>query len=211
MIFRKISRFFLDKIVVKFDAFKIKKIVDYFFIIMEKIVFKIDDLLPIYLSFYENMIENEVSLAEISSEDKILHIGCGSIPATCILLVEKTNCSTTGIDKNFRSVKQANKLIKNKKLDNKIHIQHADGLDFPVESFDVIIVSQGIKPAFEVLKKISLSFKKTSYVIYRTNVSSDGTLTDKDIFLSSLFEIKQVSHQKKNALLGSVLLTRKQN
>ncbi|MEF8879375.1 MAG: class I SAM-dependent methyltransferase [Candidatus Thermoplasmatota archaeon] len=209
MVLQKISRFFLDKIVVKFDAFKLKKFVDYIFVIVEKIVFKIEDLLSLYLSFYENLVEKEISLAKISSDDKILHIGCGSIPATCILLGKKTDCQMTGIDKNFKSVKQAKKLIENKKLENKIHIQHADGLNFPVESFDVIIVSQGIKPAFEVLKKISLSIKKTSYVIYRTNVSNVGKLTDKDMFIRRFFEIKKVLHQEKNALLVSVLLSTK--
>ena len=202
----KIIRAFLDNVGIKFDPFKIKKIVDCFFVLVEKTIIKIDGFLSFYLSFYEQMIENEIELVDIDSGKKVLHIGCGSVPATCILISEKTKCNVVGIDNDLKAVKQANNLIRKRDLLDKINICLAEGEEYPVDSFDVIIVSQGIKPSFEILKKIALSIQKTSCVIYRTNILKDGSLSDEDACIRDFFEIKKVVHQKNNALLASVLL-----
>ena len=49
--------------------------------------------------------ENEITIAKISNKDKILHVGCGPIPATSIFIVKKTNADVTSIDKNLQSIK----------------------------------------------------------------------------------------------------------
>ena len=129
------------------------------FILVENIFIKLDGLISIYLDFYTPIMENEVASAEISETDKILHIGCGPIPATSIYIVQKTNAEVTGIDKNLKFVKKAETLVSKLKLDSKIHIIHSNALNFSLEKFDLIIVSLGVISFEEVIKYISKNMK----------------------------------------------------
>ena len=57
------------------------------------------------------MTNKEINLANVTKDDRILHIGCGSIPATSVLLAKKTGSEVTGIDNDFSSVKQAQSYV----------------------------------------------------------------------------------------------------
>jgi len=206
----KLISFVVEKISVKFDFHKLKKLNDLGFIIVEKIVVNLDGLLPVYLDFYKEMVENEIILANISKKDEILHIGCGSVPSTSILISKKTDSRVTAIDKKYKSVKQAKKLLSRLNLSDKIEIEHKDVSKFHLEKFDLIIVSQGIKPYNETLDHISKTMKNGARLILRTTSSSDGNLADKDSFLNEIFHIGKIVNQKKNGLLISVLLSKKQ-
>jgi len=196
----------ISKVIVKFDNTKLKKLIDLIFILAEKIVVKLNKLLPFYLDFYEDMVENEIILADISKNDKILHIGCGPIPATSILVAKKTKAHVTGIDNKIISVKQASNIISSQNLSDKIKIIHADALDFSLENFDLIIISQGVKPYDKILKRISSDMNKDGRVVLRTTSTQNGKLTEKDVFLNDLFNVDKIIRQEKNGLLISVLL-----
>ena len=90
MLILKAVNFILKKIGIKFDAFKLKKTVDFGFVIVEKIIVKLCKLQTFYLDFYKEMVDTEIKLASISKDDKILQVGCGPIPATSILLAKKS-------------------------------------------------------------------------------------------------------------------------
>lgn len=207
----KIMDFFLKKISVKLDAHKLKFLVDLLFILSEKIIVKLEKLLPFYLDFYETMVENEIKLANIYKNDKILHIGCGPIPATSILLMKKTNADVTSIDNNLESVKQAKILLSKIGLSDKIQILHANALNFSIKNFDIIIVSQGVKPYNLVLKNIAEELDDKTHVIFRTSSTYDRQLTERDTFLKDIFVVEDIIPQEKNGLMISVLLSRKTN
>ena len=179
------------------------------FIIVENFFIKLDKLLPIYLDFYGPLLENEVSSVKISSKDKILHIGCGPIPATSIYIVKKTEAVVTAIDKNLQYVKKAQLLISKLKLFDKIHVLHSNALDFPLEKFDLIIMSLGIKSYENVIKHISKNMRSDARLIVRTSSSINGDLTEKDMFLKDIFKIEKIIPQKQNGLMLSVLLIKK--
>jgi len=205
----KIIDFFLERISVKLDAHKLKPLVDIIFIFSEKIIVKLEKLLSFYLDFYETLIENEIKLANICKNDKILHIGCGAIPATSILLVKKTNADVVAIDKDLKSVEQAKILLSKIGLSDKIRIIYADASNFPIKNFDLIIVSQGIKPHDIVLKKIAKNIDNKNRVIFRTSSTYDKKLSPKDLFLENIFIINDIVSQEKNGLMISVLLSKK--
>ena len=205
----KLSYFILGKISIKFNVEKLKKFVDLGFIIIEKIVVKLNKLLLIYLDFNEKMIENEINLAKISKNDKILHIGCGSIPATSILLTKKIGANITAIDNDFYSVKQALVCLSKFKFLNKIQIKHAEADTFPVDMFDLIIISQGVTPYYETLKHIAKSIKPNARVIFRTSSTRNGDLFEGDMFLKDIFIVDKIVYQKQNGLLLSILLLKK--
>ncbi len=155
------------------------------------------------------MIENEITLADISKEKKVLHIGCGSIPATSILLIKKTGVQITAIDRNPRSVNQARLCVLKTGVADKIQIVYGDGKIFPVENFDIIIISLGVKPIKEILKHIALSMKDDAHVIFRTSSSPNGEIAKNDLFIKDIFNIDKIVAQKKNALLISIMLSKR--
>ena len=148
-------------------------------------------------------------MADISKNDNILHIGCGSIPATSILIEKKISAQITGIDNNLPSINNAIKLLKMIKLSDNIKILYGDALNFPVEKFNLIIVSQGIKQYDRALKYISKTMKKDAKVIFRTSSDTNGKMIPNDMFIKKIFSIKEIINHKKNGLLISILLQKK--
>ena len=65
---------------IRTDAFKF--FFDIFFVVFEKIGFKFDVISNNYVKLYDDIVEKEIKMAKISSNDHILVIGCGSLPAT---------------------------------------------------------------------------------------------------------------------------------
>ena len=205
----KIINFLLQKISIKLDAHKLKKFVDLVFIIIEKILVKFRKLHPFYFDFYDEMTENEINLANISEDDTILHIGGGPIPATSILLAKKSGARVTSIDNNLRSVKQAISCVLEAGVADKVQIQYAEANSFPVDKFDVIIISQGTRSYKELLQHISQSMKDDTRVIFRTSTSPSGEIVQNDLFLKDMFKIGKIVAQEKNGLLVSILLFKK--
>lgn len=205
----KIISFIIEKVGIKFDPFKIKKLVNKIFIISEKIIIKLPSLITPYLGFYNEMINKEIKLADINANNKILFIGSGPIPATPLILVKKTDAYIVAIDKNPVSVKQAKCLIKKLKQENNIKIELGVASGYPLESFDLIIVAQGLQPYKESLDYIAKSIKSDTKVIFRTSSTTDGNLTEKDYFLKDIFSLKKIIRQEKNGLLISILLLKK--
>jgi 16S rRNA G527 N7-methylase RsmG len=205
----KIVHFFLQKISVKFNAQKLKKFIDLSFIIVEKILIKFKKLHPLYFSFYDDMIQKEINLANISKDDKILHIGSGPIPASSILLAKISGAQVTSVEKNLQSVKQALSLICEIGISDKVQIQYTDAIHFPVEKFDIIVISQGISSYKELLEYISKSMKDDARVIFRTSSSLNGEIAQSDLFIKELFNVRKIVAQEKNGLLISILLLKK--
>jgi hypothetical protein len=199
-------RMIFEKVGVKFDAHRLKPLIDFSFILAEHFVIKLPHLFPFYLSFYEDMAEKEIEMAGITADDHVLHVGCGPIPATSILIAQKTGAQVLGIDRNPVSVQLAHRCLSYLPKSSRPVIVHADAYTYPVDTFTVIVVSQGIKPPIGVLKHINASMAPKTRLIYRTSSSVDGELAENDRFLLTLFHIVSIVHHKKNGLLISLLL-----
>ena len=132
-----------------------------------------------------------------------------ALPATSILLAKKTRAQITGRDKDIKSVKQSKSLLANLGLTDIIKIEHSDAVDYNINNFDIVIVSQGIKPNRIALEHISKSMNPNARIIFRTTSTINGELVKKDVFLKDIFSIKKIIPQKTNGLLISVLLLKK--
>jgi len=187
----------------------LKKLSDYLFIIMEKIIVKFPSFLSAYITYYEDIVDNEIHLAMITNKDTVLHIGCGSLPATSLLLSQRTGAATIGIEKNPSSVKDAQQCVRLLPQENTVQIHHANALQYPMDSSTVIIVSQGIEPRYEVLTHIARTMKLDARVLFRTFSSEDGAITPQDNILSTLFSIKKTVLHPQHGLLMTILLKKK--
>ncbi len=190
----------------KIDTKILKKIADIFFIFYEKIALKFDYFLCLYLKYYEDMIKSEINLVSISKSDKVIHVGCGSIPSSSILISQKTGANVIGIDKNKKAVMNAKLCIDKLNLSNKIEIKNSLATDFLFYDFDVIIISQGIKPIDIFLRYLSKKLLKNSRIVLRTFSDKYGNLLKSDEKSTSLFKVKKIIRHKKQGRLISVKL-----
>ncbi len=190
----------------KFNNNFLKKISDIIFIFSEKITLKLDYFLKYYISYYNDIIDKEIILASISKTDSIIHIGCGSIPASSILIAQKKNSKIICIDKDIKAVKNAEFCVKKLGLNEKIQIKQSEAVDFDFNKFDVILISQGITLNEIFLKNLS-NIPKNTRIIFRTFSSETGDLDESDIILENIFNIKQIIKHEKHGKVISIMLT----
>jgi hypothetical protein len=206
-----VSAFFLKTIGRNMNAFALKFISDYLFIIVEKIIVKLPSLLQSYITYYEDIVDKEINLVKITKQDTVLHIGCGSIPSTSLLVTQKTGARTIGIDKNILSVQDAKYCVHAVHQENHIQIHYANAQTYAMQFSNVIIVSQGIEPRYEVLEHIANTMEPDTRVIFRTFSSKNGGITTQDAILSTLFTIGNIVLHPQHGILISILLYKKTN
>lgn len=126
-----------------------------------------------YVDIHNGLVGNEIKLLDIKKDEVVLHIGCGAIPGTALTITKKTGAKVIGIDKDAKAVKKASNYITKLGLNNKVQIKHVNNLDFPLNEFDVIIISRGVYERNEILKYISKNSKKNVRIIIRVPDSFD--------------------------------------
>lgn len=185
---------------------KLKKLGDYIFYLAEKLILNYEKLIPFYIKFYDEMVIGEIKMATISSDDKILHIGCGSIPATSIIIAKETGANIIAIDIDSYSSQKAKKFIKQNTKLNNIIIKNADGAEYSTAEFDTILISDGVKKLYNILQNISESLRKNTKVIFRITILNNENFKLDDNNLASIFAIKEIKTHKSYGKLSSVLL-----
>ena len=109
----------------------------------------------------------EIKMANVTSQDKVLHIGCGLFPTASIIVAEETKANVTGIDKNKIALKFAKKIVEKKNLSDLITIEFGDGVNYDVKSFDVIFIAINVWPIDHVLQHLSSQIKKDARIVCR--------------------------------------------
>jgi 2-polyprenyl-3-methyl-5-hydroxy-6-metoxy-1,4-benzoquinol methylase len=189
--FLSFSRFvFFDILSDKFNSAPFKNLMDYAYVIFEKIAYSFEIMSSNYLKLYDELIEKEIKMAHITDKSNILVIGCGALPVTPILIASKTNAGIVGIDYDLKAVKKAKSYIKKNFQSPKLNIEHADGLKYPFERFDVIFVLYGVKNQLQILKNISKNMKNQGLVVFRTTQDVLDKKYKGTTLLSDMFNIK---------------------
>lgn len=111
---------------------------------------------------------NEIKMANITKNDKVLLIGCGIFPSETIEIAEQTGADVVCIDNSINVVKSAKKFVKKKKIGNNIKIEHGNGVDYPISDFDVIFVAINVWPIDLVLKNILNNMKSDARVMCKS-------------------------------------------
>jgi predicted O-methyltransferase YrrM len=147
-------------------AKKSKGMHDFVLRMMEKF-FAINFLGRIYTKFFEKMTLNEFKIAEIKENDNILHIGCGAVPNTLLILGSHYNASFVGIDRDKEAVKKARQMVKRYGLEKRIKINGGEAISYPLLTFDILIISLGVEPLEKVFERVRNEMKHGSRIVAR--------------------------------------------
>lgn len=160
---------FYEKISPKFKKNSLKELIDYSYVIFEKIAIKFNFISLNYMNLYEEIVRKEIEMAKIKSSDSIIVIGCGALPSTSILISLKTKAKIVALDKDKKAINQAKIFLSNINMNEKIKLKHANGLDYPIEDFDIIILLYGVKNILKIFDYLYSNIKSDTRIIVRTN------------------------------------------
>jgi ubiquinone/menaquinone biosynthesis C-methylase UbiE len=199
--------FFFGELPRLFKTGSLKAIMDFFYAIFEKVAVHYNFFYTNYINFYQELIEKEINLLNISSDDSVLIIGCGSIPVTSILISQNSNAKNiVSIDCDLQAVKNATHFIDTTNFNKNLKFEHANGLEYPVENFDIIFIVYGIKKQDTILKHISKNMKNTTRVIFRTTNDSLIQFLGGKQYLDKYFFVEQsLCSEKFNDTLSFLL------
>lgn len=190
----------------KLPTNSLKILMDLGFVLIEKVGCKFGAISDLYLKLYHDIVTKEIAMARISSQDRVLVIGSGSLPATPALVAQSTHAHVVSIDKDSTAVKEATQYVRSHHLEQFLTIHCADGLSYPVEQFTVIVVLYGVKHPAIVLRYLASRINQDTRVILRMITDSHGNLTDKTIDLSQSFQIIDHVHSETLGSFDSFLL-----
>lgn len=110
--------------------------------------------------FYRNIVENELELADLEKDDKIIVVGCGPLPMTVCHLAEK-GYDVTGLDRDPDAIRYS------KEFTDGIKFVIDDGRDFDYSEYDAVWIPFHVEPKDSLLCKIFKEIKKGGKVVYR--------------------------------------------
>ena len=156
-----------SKIIDKIAIFLARFFANYFWIVVDIFSYHDNKIADYYKRTIGEEYKNECKTINIAKGKKILHVGCGSYPLTEMTLAKLFDVKIVGIDKSKKAVMRASEVILKKQLDKKITIEQGNGANYPLEKFDMIIVSSCALPKKEIFDHIFKTAKKNSIIIIR--------------------------------------------
>jgi precorrin-6B methylase 2 len=192
-----------------FPTNSLKAVMDIGFVVFEKIGCKFDIISSLYLKFYQEIVTKELAIAQVHPSDHVLVIGSGALPATPVLLAKNTKATIVSIDHDKSAVAQATHYVKTHHLGRMLSIDHADGLHYPVERFNVIFVLYGVKEPELLLQYLAEHCHDATRIILRTITDEQGMITNKKINLTDHFLIRDKIQTDTLGSMTSFLLQKK--
>ncbi len=170
-------------------------ITNYFWKVIDLLAYSFDVFAR---NYYEKSIGGEYRKEyikyKITSNDKILHIGCGMFPLTELTLAEDTNATIIGIDKDRNIINKATKSINHRGLNEHIQIIHGAGEQYPSTSFSVIIISSCATPKISIINHMLKDIRSGTKIIIREVESLAPSLFEQIEKQNDLSFVDSMSH-----------------
>jgi hypothetical protein len=122
---------------------------------------------PLYERFIK-LVEHDVKLAQVKSEDRVAFIGSGPFPITAILLNELTGCEVHCYEKSRERVELSRKIISYLGLDSKICIFNVAGEELQNNGYSVVLVAISAHPKRAIIERIQKCCDKNVRIVCRT-------------------------------------------
>ncbi len=138
--------------------------------------------------FYGEMVDREIELADISSGDRIAHLGCGPFPFTAFELAGR-GWEVDAVDFDEEALKRAEELAERYGLESRINFTHGLCQEIDYSRFDAVWVSYNVRPGRECLCRIAETIGSRGKIIYRQPKSwlnyFDGRINAEELFSGS--------------------------
>ena len=148
---------------------------------------------------------NEIKMANITKNDKVLIIGCGIFPSEGMLIAEETKANVFCIDNSIKAVNLAKKIVEKKGLSNIIKIEYADGISYPAGDFDVVFIAINVWPIDLVLRNLLKNMKTNARVLCKSRKNDILDVFENELFLESFRIVSKLD----NPVTQSFLLVKK--
>jgi len=135
--------------------------------LLEKKAFAVSILAKLYSNHYSRVIEKEIKLAGITSNDRVLNVGCGGIPFTAIAIARHTGASVFAIDCDKEAVEAANRCIELFGMQDQVTAACIDGTAKIPFDYSVALVALQAEPKLAILKNLFLQARQDARLIFR--------------------------------------------
>jgi precorrin-6B methylase 2 len=147
--------------------FCVKTISNFFWEIADTWSYKNNTIAQYYNNSIEEEYQKECETCGVASNSKVLHIGCGAYPLTELVIAQCCSGALVGIDKNPLAVQRAQEVIQRHQLQKRITVHLGNGTEYPVNDFDLILISSCSFPKVQILTHLFQEAKHQSTIIVR--------------------------------------------
>lgn len=147
--------------------FFVKKVSNFFWDVADTWSYKSEKIAQRYNNSIEDEYQKECSVCHLSPNSQVLHVGCGAYPLTEIVLAHCCQGRLVGIDRNPVVVRRAQEIIARQHLQDRISIHLGDGINYPVDGFDMILVSSCSLPKVQILEHLFTHAKHQCIIVVR--------------------------------------------
>lgn len=142
--------------------------------------------------YYRSIVKNEIKLAEINANDKVLCIGGGAFPITAMLIQEMTGAQVTVAERDPTCFYCAQKMLQDSPYN--ISLVLADGKKICPKAFSVILLASQVAPIEKVIRHIVDQSSVQSRILVReARYCAKESFFQRDICLEQLGGVS-VSH-----------------
>ena len=140
----------------------------YYYNFLELLAVKTNFFQKLLMSWRRPVFLNEIKMAGIKKNDRVLLIGCGIFPSETMLIAEESGANVVGIDNSPQAVKIAKKYVKKKGLSKNVKIEYGEGEEYPLNDFDIIFIAINVWPIDFVLNHILKNMKPYGRVMCKS-------------------------------------------
>jgi len=173
----------------------------YKFNFLELLAIKMDLFYNLLMKWRKPVFLKEIKMAKITSQDKVLLIGCGILPSETVLIAQQTKARIIGIDNSIKACNIAQSYVQKKGLSDLIKIEYGDGANYQIQNFNIIIIAINVWPIDLVLKNISDNAKKNTRIMCKSIKNDILKSIEKREFHNSFSIESQLENPKTQSFL----------
>ena len=173
----------------------------YKFNFLEVLAIKMDLFYNLLMKWRKPVFLKEIKMAKITSQDKVLLIGCGILPSETVLIAQQTKARIIGIDNSIKACNIAQSYVQKKGLSDLIKIEYGDGANYPLIEFDVIFIAINVWPIDLVLKNLLYNAKPNTRIMCKSIKNDILKSIEKREFHNSFSIESQLENPKTQSFL----------
>ncbi|MBI2012260.1 hypothetical protein HYS91_05865 [Candidatus Daviesbacteria bacterium] len=129
-----------------------------------------DNITHNYLMRYYNLAANEIKLARIQRDDRVLFIGSGPFPITAIEYARQTGCMVDCVEVLPDKATISRDIVNRLGMTGQLQVYTADGQSFSPKPYSVVLVGVLAQPKQNIIDNIERDGRDNTKVLARTTM-----------------------------------------